>query len=189
MKIWKFLLFAALFSSLFILPASAAEGEATASGAAMQFLKAHTGDIFCILTFLGSLLTARAYHAGLLPKLKIGIGRIEKNLKEGLERVTLDVDKTDAFLADFVEECKPTFTKFEELEGELQALLAEREELCHALDEEKALRARLLLTAEGQTELLYGILLAANLPAYQKDALSEAYLRTKALLAPAGETI
>ena len=189
MKIWKILLLTALLCALFVLPASAAEAKGTASTTAMEFLKAHTGDVFCILTFLGSLLTARAFRAGLLPRLQGGIGRLEKSMKEGLDRVTLDVDKTDACLADFIEECKPTFTKMKELESALQSALAERESLLQALAEGEALRARLLAVTEGQTELLYGILMAANLPAYQKDALSEAYLRAKALLTPTGDAV
>ena len=189
MKIWKLLLLTALLCTLFVLPVSAAEAEGTASGAAMELLKAHAGDIFCILTFLGSLLTARAFRAGLLPRLQGGIGRLEKSLREGLEQVTLDVDKTDAYLADFVEECKPAFTKLKELEAALESALAERESLLQALAEGEALRARLLAVSEGQTELLYGILMAANLPAYQKDALSEAYLRAKSLIAPTGDAV
>ncbi len=196
MKFLKITLCTLLLLSLFLLPVAAeapvtdtvtvsegtSEEEATVSETLLSFLSAHTGDILCILTFLSSLFTVRAYKMGLLPTLTRGIGKLGKTVENGISTVREQNDQSEQRLRAFFEECKPILTKLEELEASLAELQRQKDTLDGVLSENLSERARYAQVMEGQTELLYGILQAANLPAYQKDALSEAYLRTKGLL-------
>lgn len=197
MKFLKITLCALLLLALFLLPVAAeapeadattptvsesAPEEATVTEAVLAFFSAHTGDILCVLTFLSSLLTVRAYKSGLLPTLTRNLGKLGRTVESGIGSVREQNEQSEQRLNAFLEECKPIFTKLAELEASLSELQEQKDALDGVLAENRAERARYAQLTEGQIELLYGILQAASLPAYQKDALSEAYLRTKGLL-------
>ena len=133
MKFLKITLCALLLLALFLLPVAAeapeadattptvsesAPEEATVTEAVLAFFSAHTGDILCVLTFLSSLFTVRAYKSGLLPTLTRNLGKLGRTVESGIGSVREQNEQSEQRLNAFLEECKPIFTKLAELESE-----------------------------------------------------------------------
>lgn len=146
-------------------------------------ISSYTDEIFCALTFVGSLILAFAYKKGLLPLiekslLSIGntVNKIKENTKESADKSgelnkNIDIRLTQA--------------------SELIERLSERisslsESLAESLEDEKKARLEtkeIRTVTEAQIDMLYSIFMSSALPQYQKDEIGERVAKMKEALA------
>lgn len=152
-----------------------------------ETVEKYIGEIFCALTFLGSVVTAYLYKKGLLPTLGEGINRICSVVVSSSEKAT-DIQKENAELLDaFVEKASPILERANELSVYAEQMRKESLLLKDELERDKAQRKALSDLISGQIDLLYGVFMSASLPEYQKEQLGAQYNRLKSLIAESGE--
>ncbi len=148
----------------------------------LDYVRSYTSEIFCSLTFIGSLITAFLYKKGLLPTLSEGINRIysitakSKEISESLQK------KSDERIESFLNSSLPFLEKAGELTEYAEALRQNSLEMKDELQREKAERAALSQVLAGQTELLYGVFMSANIPEFQKEQLAQKYNSIQAII-------
>ena len=132
-------------------------------------------ELFSGLSILCSLGLALLYRRGLLPTLSGALrsigdasGKAAQQAEEGAERVK-------GGLARMEETLSPLPQALRDLSAGLAAESHRLDALGASLSAQKDDLARFARILEGQTEVLYGILQAAALPQYQKEAVSESY--------------
>ena len=145
----------------------------------------YVGEIFCALTFIGSLITAFLYKKGLLPTLGEGINKICSIVVSSGEKATGLQMESAELLDAFVEKAMPILEKSQALSEYAEQMRKESLLLKDGLERDKAERKALLKLIEGQIELLYGVFMSASLPEYQKELLGAQYNRLKLMI---GET-
>lgn len=158
---------------------SGVQGEENLFSRIYAELTRYTGEIFCALTFVGSVVLAFAYKKGLLPLIEksllaisTAVGRIKESTKES-------ADKTTALASDIDERLTKTSETVERLAkrvGELDASLGD------SLNDEREARleARELRTViDAQIDMLYAIFMSSALPQYQKDEVGERVAKMK----------
>ena len=143
----------------------------------------HSAEIFSVLSLLGSVLVAILYKTGLLPLLSKhlaglrtvagGTAESTAELARKMENATSQIGAAADYTAAGVDGLREAA---EETTAKLDAL---QEAFTAARDDNE--RMRLIL--KGQTDLIYGVLQAAALPQYQKDAMSEQYVAMQRALA------
>ena len=142
----------------------------------------YIGEIFCALTFIGSMITAFLYKKGLLPTLGDGINKICSVVVSSGEKAT-DIQKENAELLDaFVEKAMPILEKSQQLYTYAEEMRKESLLLKDELERDKLQRKALSNLIEGQIELLYGVFMSASLPEYQKEQLGAQYNRLKSMI-------
>jgi hypothetical protein len=162
-------------------------GEKPFAETVTEYVKAYTSEIFCSLTFIGSLITAFLYKKGLLPTLSEGINKIYSIAKSSGERAE-DMQKESAdSINKFISDVLPILEKTKDLADYAEALHRESVGIKDELEREKAERENLTRVLDGQTDLLYGVFMSASLPEYQKEMLTEKYSFIKALIAERGK--
>ena len=143
----------------------------------------HSAEIFSVLSLLGSVLVAILYKTGLLPLLSKNLAGLRTvaggtaesaaELARKMENATSQIGAAADYTASGIDSLR---TRADEAAERLEAL---QESLVAARDDNE--RMRLIL--KGQTDLIYGVLQAAALPQYQKDAMSEQYVNMQRALA------
>ena len=152
-----------------------------------ETVEKYIGEIFCALTFLGSVVTAYLYKKGLLPTLGEGINKICSVVVSSGEKAT-DIQKENAELLDaFVEKAAPVLERANEISLYAEQMRKESLLLKDELERDKAQRKALSNLISGQIDLLYGVFMSASLPEYQKEQLGAQYNRLKSLIAENGE--
>lgn len=152
-----------------------------------EYVRAYTSEIFCSLTFIGSLITAFLYKKGLLPTLSEGINKIYSIAKSSGERAE-DIQKESAdSINKFISDVLPILEKTKDLADYAETLHNESVSIKNELEREKSERENLTRVLEGQTDLLYGVFMSASLPEYQKELLTEKYSFIKALISERGK--
>ncbi|MBR2342726.1 MAG: hypothetical protein IKA64_00560 [Clostridia bacterium] len=147
----------------------AAEAEESPFSVIFEAVSEYATEIFCALSFIGSLILSFAYKKGLLPLLRgaltsLGgtVGKLSENveseseknkelclaLSSGLERAESVIERTD--------------------EG--MKKIAER---LDALSEDAGERERFNTVMREQVELLYDVFMSSSLPQYKKDEIGE----------------
>ena len=158
------------------------EGNAPVSELMLDYVRSYTSEIFCSLTFIGSLITAFLYKKGLLPTLSEGINRIYSIAVKSGESATELQKKTEARLESFLDTTLPLLEKAGELTEYAEALRQNSLAMQNELQREKSEREALSQVLSGQTELLYGVFMSANIPEFQKEQLAERYNRIQAVI-------
>ena len=145
---------------------------------AFDTVKTMSAEIFCALTFIGSMILAWAYKKGLLPLLQGGLGAIStavtkiKEKSEATEGATRELSATVAARLEKTEQALAKVT-----EG-LQGLSDALDRLASDADDKERLKT--VLTA--QIDMLYDIFMTSALPQYQKDAVGERISKMKEAL-------
>ena len=132
-------------------------------------VKAYATEIFCALTFVGSLLLAYAYKCGLIPLIKGGIGALSGTVSRIRESAERSEEKT-AELNRVV--CDRLMDAEEALDGISDRLTAMSKKL-DALDGDKDERKMLRIVMAAEVDMLYSIFMTSSLPQYQKDEVGE----------------
>ena len=192
-KILIALLLLCTFSLLFATVSFASEdvGDASYSETARENvfatvfagIKEYATEIFCAMTFVGSLLLAYAYKKGLLPLVEstlVSIGnavtRIKEKTEEGEEistqatvAINERLDTAQRLITTLAERIDEMTTELGEVKN--SELLKNRE------------NQNLSLIVSTQIDMLYDIFITSSLPQYQKDAVGERVARMKEALA------
>ena len=158
------------------------EKDAPLSELMLDYVRSYTSEIFCSLTFLGSLITAFLYKKGLLPTLSEGINRIYSIAVKSGENATELQKKSEQRLESFLNTTLPLLEKAGELTEYAEELRQNTLAMKDELQREKAEREALSQVLSGQTELLYGVFMSANIPEFQKEQLAERYNRIQAVI-------
>lgn len=162
-----------------------ADGEqknAPVSELMLDYVRSYTSEIFCSLTFIGSLITAFLYKKGLLPTLSEGINRIYTAAIKSGENATELQKKSEERLESFLNTTLPLLEKAGELTEYAETMRQSSIAMKDELQREKAEREALSQVLSGQTELLYGVFMSANIPEFQKEQLAERYNRIQAVI-------
>ena len=160
--------------------------DAPISEMMLDYVRGYTSEIFCSLTFLGSLITAFLYKKGLLPTLSEGINRIYSAAVKAGENASELQKKSDERLEKFLSTTLPLIEKAGALTEYAESLRQDSLAMQDELQREKAERAALSEVLAGQTELLYGVFMSANIPEFQKEQLAEKYNRIQAVIKASG---
>ena len=161
--------------------------EQTFSDLVVESFQKYIGEIFCALTFLGSLLTTFLYKKGLLPALGEGINKIYSVVVKTGEKASEAQKEYSELLDAFIEKALPILERAKELSGYAEQLKEESHALKDELEREKQQRQILSKILTGQIDMLYGVFVSASLPEYQKEQLGAQYNRLRALITAEGE--
>lgn len=140
---------------------------------AFREIKKYATEIFCALTFIGSMILTYAYKKGLLPLIEsalLSIGNSVSKIKE----------KTDANEESTINLGKNMTERLERSEEIISTLTERIEEMTSTIEEVKdgeLLKNRenqnLTVIISAQIDMLYDIFMSSALPQYQKDAVGE----------------
>lgn len=128
-------------------------------------VKSYATEIFCALTFVGSIILAYAYKCGLIPIIKGGIGALcatVSHIKDAAERSEEKTGEIGKTVADRLGSAEATLDGISELLSEM----AEKLDKLEADGNEKR-KMRAVMSAE--VDMLYSIFMTSALPQYQKD--------------------
>ncbi len=130
-----------------------------------ETVKKYATEIFCALSFIGSLILAYAYKSGLLPILKSGIGAISEVVSRIKDTTERGETKTDALTNTVAERLNNTESCLDNIGNAIESL-GERLDL---LSEDKDERQKLRVILSAQIDMLYSIFMTSALPQYQKE--------------------
>ena len=142
-------------------------------------VKEYATEIFCALTFVGSLVLAYAYKCGLIPIIKGGIGALSSTvsgIKESAERGEKKTDEVARAVAERLGNAESTLG----IICESLSLMAAKLERLEADGEEKR-KLRIVMNAE--VDMLYSIFMTSALPQYQKDEIGMRIAKMREVLA------
>ena len=145
-------------------------------------LKSYATEIFCGMTFIGSLILAYAYKKGLIPlieKTLVSISGAVAKIKERTESGAIATEELGASLSEKLEKSEMIVNSMIDKIGEMNKELAqiktselERTDSCKELS----------IIVETQIDMLYDIFMTSALPQYQKDAVGEKVAKMKETL-------
>ena len=128
-------------------------------------VKEYATEIFCALSFVGSVLLAYAYKKGLLPIIKTGIGAISATVSSIKESAEIAESKADDLSHGLSERLAGAETCLGEIEGAMDTLATRLDALQSDSDDRR--KIKIILAA--QIDMLYSIFMTSSLPQYQKD--------------------
>ena len=145
-------------------------------------LKSYATEIFCGMTFIGSLILAYAYKKGLIPlieKTLVSISGAVAKIKERTESGAIATEELGASLSEKLEKSEMIVNSMIDRIGEMNKELAEiktseleRTDSCKELS----------IIVGTQIDMLYDIFMTSALPQYQKDAVGEKVAKMKETL-------
>ena len=145
-------------------------------------LKSYATEIFCGMTFIGSLILAYAYKKGLIPlieKTLVSISGAVAKIKERTESGAIATEELGASLSEKLEKSEMIVNSMIDKIGEMNKELAqiktselERTDSCKELS----------IIVGTQIDMLYDIFMTSALPQYQKDAVGERVAKMKETL-------
>ena len=190
----KFFIIASLilaFSCLFAITSFASEAVSAEEIAAEEnvfttvFLgvKEYATEIFCALTFTGSLLLAYAYKKGLLPLVESTLVSIGNAVSKIKERTEAGEESSLAIASSISNE----LNKAQDLIKNLTKRVDVMSEAITEVKDGELLKNRenqsLCIIIGAQIDMLYDIFMSSALPQYQKDAVGERVAKMKEALA------
>lgn len=190
----KFFIIASLilaFSCLFATTSFASEAVSAEEIAAEEnvfttvFLgvKEYATEIFCALTFTGSLLLAYAYKKGLLPLVESTLVSIGNAVSKIKERTEASEESSLAIASSISNE----LNKAQDLIKNLTKRVDVMSEAITEVKDGELLKNRenqsLCIIVGAQIDMLYDIFMSSALPQYQKDAVGERVAKMKEALA------
>lgn len=145
-------------------------------------VKSYATEIFCAMTFIGSLILAYAYKKGLIPMIEkalISIGGSVAKIKERTESGAAANEELGASIAAklerseaLVNELVDRMSKMNSELSEIKASELERSDICKELS----------VIVGTQIDMLRDIFMTSALPQYQKDAVGERVAKMKETL-------
>lgn len=171
LKITVFALFLVLMLAMAV-PAFAAEDVAVTDenifATLFEEIGAYTGEIFCALSLVGSLILAIIYKKGLFPLLSRTLGAVSAKLGE-LRVVT---EETAGSAENLIGGISVALAGTQEKLSDTAAALGAMEKRLAALTEKND-RAVLTVILDEQINLLSDIFASTSLPQYKKDEIGE----------------
>ena len=148
-----------------------AEASANDGGTSNPFeaffntVKEYATEIFCALTFVGSLILAYAYKCGLIPIIKGGIGALSATVSHIKETAERSEEKTGEIGKTVADRLGSAETALGDISKMLSLMAAKLDRLEADGDERR--KMRIVMNAE--VDMLYSIFMTSALPQYQKD--------------------
>lgn len=128
-------------------------------------VKQYATEIFCALTFVGSLILAYAYKCGLIPIIKGGIGALSATVSHIKETAERSEEKTGEIGKTVADRLGSAETALGDI-SEMLSLMAAKLDRLEADGDERR-KMRIVMNAE--VDMLYSIFMTSALPQYQKD--------------------
>ena len=128
-------------------------------------VKEYATEIFCALTFVGSLILAYAYKCGLIPIIKGGIGALSATVSHIKETAERSEEKTGEIGKTVADRLGSAETALGDI-SEMLSLMAAKLDRLEADGDERR-KMRIVMNAE--VDMLYSIFMTSALPQYQKD--------------------
>ena len=128
-------------------------------------VKEYATEIFCALTFVGSLILAYAYKCGLIPIIKGGIGALSATVSHIKETAERSEEKTGEIGKTVADRLGSAETALGDISEMLSLMAAKLDRLETDGDERR--KMRIVMNAE--VDMLYSIFMTSALPQYQKD--------------------
>lgn len=132
-------------------------------------VKGYATEIFCSLTFIGSIILAYAYKKGLIPLLQGGISAISgtvSKIKESAERTEGKSDEFSRVMVDRLADTEVCLDGITEVLGQLKSRL-------DSLTDDSCEMKKMKVVMGAQVDMLYSIFMTSSLPQYQKDEVGE----------------
>ena len=145
-------------------------------------VKEYATEIFCAMTFVGSLTLAYAYKKGLLPlveKTLVSIGTAVARIKEKTESGELATENLGIALTDKLDVAERTI---DELKSRISNMNTVLEAVVNDEARKKDESKNLAIIVSTQIDMLYDIFMTSALPQYQKDAVGERVAKMKEAL-------
>ena len=155
------------------------DGTGNPFEALFNTVKAYATEIFCAMTFVGSLILAYAYKCGLIPIIKGGIGALSatvSGIRESAERGEKKTDELERAVSERLKNAESTLDGI----SENLSLMATKLDKLEADGDDKR-KLRIVMNAE--VDMLYSIFMTSALPQYQKDEIGERIARMREVLA------
>lgn len=161
-------------------PAPEAAGEAdeesvTIAGAIADFLRDESAGLLSGFTLLFTILVSLSFRKRVIPSLLDALGTLVGKSREAVGAITEGHEAEHAELVALL-------SRVEEMLAEARAATTAAEEAAAALTVDGKARIELRTTLAEQSDLLYELLMSANLPQYQKDRIGAQHARVKAAL-------
>lgn len=151
-------------------------------------IKSYATEIFCAMTFIGSLILAYAYKKGLIPlveKTLISIGGAVSKIREKTESGALATEKLGEDLLARLEDSETVIKALVDRIGSMNDDLASVKSSELERNEKSNELSVIIMT---QIDMLHDIFMTSALPQYQKDAVGERVAKMKEALAKNGKT-
>ena len=151
-------------------------------------IKSYATEIFCAMTFIGSLILAYAYKKGLIPlveKTLISIGGAVSKIREKTESGALATEKLGEDLLTRLEGSEALIKTLVDRIGTMNDDLASVKSSELERNEKSNELSVIVMT---QIDMLHDIFMTSALPQYQKDAVGERVAKMKEALAKNGKT-
>ena len=145
-------------------------------------------EIFCAMTFIGSLILAYAYKKGLIPlveKTLVSIGGAVSKIREKTESGALATEKLGEDLLARLEDSETVIKALVDRIGSMNDDLASVKSSELERNEKSNELSVIIMT---QIDMLHDIFMTSALPQYQKDAVGERVAKMKEALAKNGKT-
>lgn len=148
----------------------------------LEGVKAHFGEIFSALAFVGSIIVMFCYKSGLLPVVKEGLRQLAGGVR-GLGEHTVTIREDTAELRAAMER------ELAAAEGVLTKMADALESLEKKLGDEAARDREISALKQAvscEIDMLYNVFMAAAMPQYLKEQLGESVAEMKAMLKVGG---
>ena len=148
----------------------------------LEGVRAHFGEIFSALAFIGSIIVMVCYKSGLLPVIKEGLRQLAGGVR-GLGEHTVTIREDTAELRAAMER------ELEAAEDVLTKMADTLESLEKKLGDEEARDREISVLKEAvscEIDMLYNVFMAAAMPQYLKEQLGESVAGMKAMLKAGG---
>ena len=145
-------------------------------------IKAYATEIFCAMTFIGSVILAYAYKKGLLPLIKGALSSITHAVGSIKERTEANEESS----SNFNKLINERLSDAEDTVRELGAKIEELSVLMNEINQSELMKnedtKKLQVIVETQIDMLYEIFMTSALPQYEKDSVGERVAKMKEAL-------
>lgn len=148
----------------------------TIAGAIADFLRKESAGILSGTTLLFTLLISLGFRKRVIPPLLEALSSLIAKSREAVGAINAGHEAEQA-------ELSALLTRVEGMLDEAHAATTAAGEAAAALLSDGRLRTELQAILSEQSDLLYELLMSANLPQYQKDRIGEQHARVRAALA------
>ena len=145
-------------------------------------VSSYATEIFCAMTFTGSLILAYAYKKGLLPlveKTLVSIGGAVSKIKERTESSELAAERIGTEMEKKLAGAESLILTLTERVNEMNDSLLDVKAKEHGWEQDAK---SLSVIVSAQVDMLYDIFMSSALPQYQKDAVGERVAKMKEAL-------
>ena len=145
-------------------------------------IKIYATEIFCAMTFVGSVILAYAYKKGLLPLIKGALSSISPAVSSIKERTEANEESSNTFNAALDKRLSDAEGLIGEFTSKIDAMSLSLDEISQSEAMKNDDAQKLKIVVETQIDLLYEIFMTSALPQYEKDAVGERVAKMKEAL-------